>query len=222
MKRATLQKIVHFLAYRITRLKFVDTQNLPTEGPVLITTNHLSRIDIPVLLILPTRPDITALITDKYQSYPFFGWFCETAGGIWIDRTKADFTAFKEAFAALKRGQALGISPEGTRSETGMLLEGKAGAALLAYKAEVPITPVALIGTETTGPMWKSLRRPQITCRFGPTFRLPPLDRQHREESLQWATEEIMCRIAALLPESYRGFYKDHPRVNELIRTASG
>lgn len=217
MKRDTLQKLVRFLMHNLTRLEYIDIHFLPKEGPVIIATNHLSRLDIPVLFTIPTRPDITALVTDKYKAYPFFRWFATTAGGIWIDRTKADFSAFKSAFEALKEGRALGISPEGTRSQDGSLLEGKSGTVLIASKAQVPIVPVALTGTESALGKALTFRHPRIVARFGPPLMVPPLDRDRREEQLKEYTTELMCRIAALLPENYRGYYSSHPRVRELM-----
>lgn len=222
MKRETLQNWMRFIFDKFTHLEFIHPEYVPSQGGVIVATNHLSRIDIPVLFLIPTRPDITALVTDKYKRYPFFRWFAETARGIWIDRTKADFTAFREAISVLRRGGCVGISPEGTRSRTGELLEGKAGAALLALKADVPIVPVGLSGTEKALEGIFTLRYPTITAKFGPAFRLEPLKRETREETLKRYTDEIMCRIAMLLPERYRGFYRNHPRLKELLESNEG
>jgi 1-acyl-sn-glycerol-3-phosphate acyltransferase len=217
VKRETLQKIVRFLMNKLTDLEFIDTHFIPDTGPVIIATNHLSRLDIPVLFLIPNRPDITALVADKYLRYPLFYWFTRTAGGIWIDRSKADFTAFKSAFDVLKMGKALGISPEGTRSTVGSLLEGKSGTALIASKMNVPVVPVGILGTEGATTKALTFRHPRIVARFGPALTIPPLDRDKREDQLKIYTDEIMCRIAALLPENYRGFYADYPRVQELL-----
>ncbi len=102
MKREKLQGIVHWLFRNLSRLQFIRPEHVPLEGGVIVATNHLSRLDIPVLFLIPTRPDITALVTDKYKRYPFFRWFAESANGIWIDRTKSGFTAFREAADAAK------------------------------------------------------------------------------------------------------------------------
>lgn len=217
MKRDTLQKIVRYLITHLADMEFIDTHYIPRQGPVIIATNHLSRLDIPVLFINPVRPEITALVADKYLEYPLFHWFTKTAGGIWIDRTKADFMAFKSAFDVLKQGKSLGISPEGTRSTVGSLLEGKSGTVLIASKMNVPVVPVGLAGTEGAITKALTLRHPRIVARFGPPLTIPALDRDHREEQLKYYTDEIMCRIAALLPESYRGYYADSPRVEELL-----
>jgi 1-acyl-sn-glycerol-3-phosphate acyltransferase len=84
-----------------------------------------------------------------------------------------------------------------------------------------PIVPVAITGTEDKALLGnlKKLRRAHITLSAGPAFILPPLPRQNRDEALQQYTDEIMCRIAALLPETYRGVYTNHPRLKELLQS---
>ncbi len=216
MKRPTLQRIVRFLMRTLTNTQYFGLENLPKEGGVIIAINHLSYIDIPVLFVNPHRDDITALITTKYQSHPFIRWFSETAEGIWIDRDIADFTAIRKARQALAKGRALGISPEGTRSKDHQLAEGKHGTAMLALKSQVPIIPVGIQGTEFAIDRLKHLKKPQMVARVGKPFTLPPIENaEDRAEILKRYTEEIMCRIAVLLPEKYRGFYKDHPRLAE-------
>lgn len=216
MKRETLRKILKFLFTHLAHVDYQGLENLPPTGGVLITTNHVSRLDTPLLFVNAVRPDITALVTDKYLAYPLIKWFTNTAEGIWLDRTKADFSAFAAAFKVLKDGRALGIAPEGTRSHTGSLLEGKSGSLLLATKGDVPIVPVAVIGSQYILPQLKRLRRPKVIVRFGPAYKLPPIDRDDREASMQRLTDELMCRIAVLLPEEMHGFYAGHPRIAEL------
>lgn len=216
MKRKTLHKLVKIILPILAKMEFIGLENLPKEGGVIITTNHMSRMDIPFLFITPVRDDITALVTDKYKSYAFFRWFTSVAEGIWIDRTKADFTALKKSLEVLRQGKALGISPEGTRSETAQLLEGKGGTAFIAVKTGVPIVPVALWGTEEAFHNIFRFKKARLFMRYGPAYTLPDLDRNNREESLQQAITEIMCRIAVLLPEKYHGFYRGHPRIKEL------
>jgi 1-acyl-sn-glycerol-3-phosphate acyltransferase len=217
MKRDALQRLVHFLLRTITRTEYLNADCLPAEGPVIIATNHLSLVDTPVLFDNPRRPDITALVTTKYMKYPFVKWFINSGEGIWIDRDTADFGAFRKAIEALKRGWAVGISPEGTRSHDGQLQEGKPGAVLLALRSNVPIVPVGLSGTERAVDDFKHLRIPHLVAHFGPAFTLPQLTHDEREGELKRYTDEIMCRIAALLPEQYRGFYRYFPRVKELL-----
>lgn len=218
MERETLRKLVHIALNALAKVEFIGAENIPPTGGVIFATNHMSRIDIPLLFDNPVRPDITALVTDKYQDYAFIRWFTETAQGIWIDRTKADFTAFRQAAEVLQAGKALGIAPEGTRSESRELIEGKSGTALLAMRTGTPVIPVAVWGTELAVHDWKRLRRAHLVTHFGKPLTLAPLGRDDREAGLQRYTDEIMCQIAALLPTQYHGFYAHHPRLQEILR----
>jgi 1-acyl-sn-glycerol-3-phosphate acyltransferase len=216
-----MQKMIEFLLFHLTTVNYENTEQIPAEGPVIIVTNHLSRLDIPVILGNPIRPEISALVAKKYQSRPFFKWILDTCGIIYIDRTRADFSAFREARKVILSGTAMGIAPEGTRSDDKKLAEGKDGAAMLAMQLQVPVVPVGIQGTEDALHKIFRFQRPTITARFGERFMLPKLTGEHRAEQLQAATEEIMCRIAVLLPEKYRGFYRDNPRLKEFEATAS-
>jgi 1-acyl-sn-glycerol-3-phosphate acyltransferase len=138
---------------------------------------------------------------------------------VWLDRYEADFRTLRIVLKRLKKGEILGMAPEGTRSETEALVMGKPGAAYLAAKANVPIIPVGLTGTEDRVVKYRlrHLRRLDINIRIGEPFYLPPMDRKNRDEYLDQSTEEIMCRIAELLPPQYRGVYADAPRLQELL-----
>ncbi|MHB8086920.1 MAG: lysophospholipid acyltransferase family protein [Anaerolineaceae bacterium] len=217
MKPNELRRILVWLLKRLTVTEFIGVENIPLTGGVLIATNHMSRMDIPVLFLTPNRPDMTALVTTKYLKYPLIRWFIVTARGIWLDRDTADFSAFRTAMTALNQGMAIGIAPEGTRSKDAQLLEGKPGTALLALRAGVPILPVALSGTEDAVDKMKHFKRPHITAQFGKLIPAPVLDRNNREEQLQQLTDEIMCQIAVMLPEKYHGFYREHPRLKEIL-----
>lgn len=217
MKPNKLRKIICWLLVRLTDTKLLGTENIPLTGGVLIATNHMSRMDIPVLFLTPNRPDMTALVTNKYLKYPLLRWFIVTAQGIWLDRDTADFGAFRNAMNALNQGMAIGIAPEGTRSTTAQLLEGKPGTALLALRAGAPILPVAIYGTEDAVYKMKRFKRPHIVAQYGKLIPAPQLDRNNREGQLQQLTDEVMCQIAAMLPEHYRGFYANHPRLKEIL-----
>jgi len=210
------RRFISFLMRQLTHLEFKGEENIPPTGGVLLATNHMSRMDIPSLFITRNRPDMTALVTTKYLKYPFLRWFIVTANGIWLDRDTADFGAFRKAIEALNEGKAIGIAPEGTRSVTSSLLEGKPGTAMLAIRAGVPIVPVAITGTEDAVAQLKHLKRPHITVEYGPAIPTPVMDRGDRSGQLDKLTTEIMCRIAVMMPEKYHGFYTNHPRLKEL------
>jgi 1-acyl-sn-glycerol-3-phosphate acyltransferase len=98
------------------------------------------------------------------------------------------------------------------------LQEGRPGAAFLAAKAEVPVLPIAVMGTEDilVKAKLKRLQRLKIKIVVGKPFMLPPIDRKNKDAYFQAQTDEIMCRIAALLPSGYHGVYREHPRLQAL------
>ncbi len=190
------------------------------DGGVVITTNHNSRFDPPLIFMtLPPRRKMTLFNADSYRRNPFFRWVLESVDVIWVNRGATSPATIKAALQALRGGSILGIAPEGMRSPTGALIEGKTGAAFLALAAGVPIVPCALTGVEKLGTAIRRLRRVKLTVTYGPAFELPKRDKRSRSDpqALEDATTEIMCRIAALLPPAYRGFYAEHPRLKALL-----
>lgn len=216
MKRLTMYSILRFLFRNLTRVEVQHPDKVPATGACILATNHMSRLDVPLLMITTPRHDLIALVADKYKTNILFSFMVQVTGSIWLDRKMADFTAFRSALDYLRKGGVLGIAPEGTRSTVRALLPGKAGAVLLAEKARAPIIPVGIAGTEDSVSQLFHLRRPALVVRYGEPFTLPPMDREDRDAWLQQSTDEIMCRIAVLLPEKYHGAYAGHPRVKEL------
>ena len=191
---------------------------IPTKDELIVATNHLSGVDIPVLFDNPVRSDITALVTDKYKYHWFMKWFCESAGGIWIDRTRADFGAFREGMEVLKGRPTPGHRGWKARgAETAA--RWKANPARCWWPCGRAARSYRWRSGEPRRPSrsWGKLRRAKIMARFGKAFTFPPLERENREETMARYTTELMLRIAALLPEEYRGFYRDHPRLGEFL-----
>ncbi len=209
MKKQTLQSIVRFLLRNLTHTEYFGLENIPKNGGVILAINHLSYMDTPLLLVNPVRPDITALVTTKYKESKLIGWFVRSAEGIWINRDIADFSAIREASKALKKGLALGIAPEGTRSKSGGLQKAKPGTIMLALKTGVPVIPVGITGSENALREIIRFRRPNLTVRFGEPFTLPPVEPGRRSKAMREWTERLMQKIAGLLPESYRGVYSE-------------
>jgi 1-acyl-sn-glycerol-3-phosphate acyltransferase len=202
-----------------TRLEIEGAENLPISGNYVVASNHLGRLDPAMVYAVLERQDIIMFVAEKYERSPLWRWFAHQMDAIFIDRFNADFAAVRKALNRLRKGGLLVLAPEGTRSQTGALIEGKPGVSFLASKANVPIIPVALMGTEDKRVVHEALRlrRSKVIARIGLPFTLPPSRSQEREETLQQHTDEIMCQIAALLKPEYRGVYSDHPRLHQLL-----
>ncbi len=217
MNRSTLRSIVSALFQSLTRLTVIGLEKVPATGGVIIAVNHLSRLDPPLVFALIDRENLSALVAEKYKQHPLISRVVRIVDGIYINRGEADLSALRQAREYLRAGGVLGIAPEGTRSHTGGLIPAKTGVAYLAEKAGAPVIPAAISGTDSAVRSILTLRRPKIVIQFGDPVPLLPLKPGERDAILQHNTDEIMCRIAAMLPERHRGVYADHPRLKELL-----
>jgi 1-acyl-sn-glycerol-3-phosphate acyltransferase len=219
MTYSLIRFLIRLLAPVVMRLEVFGKENLPASGAYIAAANHLGVLDSLLVYYLLERQDIILIIAEKHTRYAFTRWLVRSLDAIYIDRFNADMAVMREVLRRLRKGGVLVIAPEGTRSQTGALLEGRQGASFLAAKTGVPIIPVGATGTQDRLLLanLKRLRRTPVTVRIGESFQLPPLSKQDRDAALLADTTEIMCRIAVLLPPEYRGFYADHPRLHELL-----
>lgn len=217
MERLRVMKVLRYLVDRLVDLKIVGGENVQDGTAYIVATSHISRLDTPFLMLSTHRQDIIAMVAREYEKAPFFGWFLDKLGVIWISRDGYDLGAFREASVHLKNNWIVGIAPEGTRSRTQTLLEGKPGAALLAIRNQVQVIPTAVLGSTGVIQSLLHLKKAQVEVRFGKPILLSQVhDEQTTKDRLQQATDEVLCHIALLLPEERRGFYASHPRLLEL------
>ena len=197
----------------------VGFDNLPTSRGYVIAVNHIGRLDAALPYYILDRPDIIVIVAEKYKKYAFTRWLTKVINGIFIDRYNADVGALRQTLRRLQNGGILTMAPEGTRSKSGNLIEAKPGGIFLAWKAGVPILPAAITGTEdaVVKDRLKHFRKLDIKAVAGQPFTLPPVKGKDRDAAMQAYTDEVMCRIAALLPEERRGVYAEHPRLKELL-----
>ena len=210
--RAILRLIAHITVYGM-EFKPPDTTSY------VAASNHIGRLDPAFVYFLLRRKDIIMMVAEKYKEHTWSRILAESVNGIFVDRFNADLNAMRELLRRLKRGGVVVLAPEGTRSPSSSLIQGWDGASYIAAKSGLPILPVGVTGSSDIEVIerLKHFKRLQIVINIGPTFTLPPLETKTRDSQLAAYTAEIMCRIAAELPESYRGIYADHPRLQVLL-----
>ncbi len=220
MRQKIFQKVFRFVLWLISDVEIIGLENIPETKTFAIASNHIGKLDIGLVFAGLEQTEFILPLAEKYRKNPFTRFIGYMMGVIWLDRFNTDFKAIREMMTRIKKGGVLVIAPEGTRSKTGSLQEGKPGVAFLAAKAGLSIVPVAIYGTEDKKVVdnLKHLRRSHFKMIGGKSFVLPQLKSMSREEQIKVHTDEIMCHIAALLPEEKRGFYKDHPRLTELLK----
>ncbi len=221
MMRNLIRSLLRLLIDLVAVVELRGMENVPSQGAFVVASNHLGILDAVLIFYAMDRWDVFIPVAEKWEKKALLRWLGKYLNFVFIDRFNPDIKALRKIIALMKRGYVLVIAPEGTRSRVGSLIEGKPGAAYLAAKLGYPIIPVALVGTEDRLLFHnlRRLRRTHVIATVGEPFTLPSLPTEARDEALQRYTDEIMCRIAALLPEEYRGVYADHPRLKELLST---
>ena len=122
------------------------TENMPSEGGVILAANHLSNWDPPFLGTFILRP-VSYMAKKELFDIPVFSRCIVHLHAFPVKRGAADRGAIKAALTALGQGRCVGLFPEGTRSRDGDVHKAEAGVALLAAKSGVPVVPAAITGT---------------------------------------------------------------------------
>jgi len=214
-----LRFLIRILLKLIARFEIRGKENIPLTGGMVIASNHIGILDIIMVYFVIDRTDLFIPVAEKWEKIGWIKWLGEQLNFLFVDRYNPDLKALRKMIALMEEGKCLVIAPEGTRSRVGSLIEGKPGVAYLAARSGFPVIPVAITGTEDEVVLAnvKHFTKSNITLTGGKQFSVPPLPKANRDVALQKSTDEIMCQIAALLPEKYRGVYAKHPRLKELL-----
>lgn len=157
--------------------------------------------------MLPRR--LTAFVKAEAWDNLLQGWLMSLWKGIPIHRGQSDFAAFHQALERLEDGYIVAVSPEGTRSGDGHLLEAHSGVVLLALRSGAPILPVVYYGHEH---VWKNmirLRRSDFKVVVGRPFHICAGETRVNSQVARQILNEVMYQLAALLPPNYQGVYSD-------------
>ncbi|MEU1972357.1 lysophospholipid acyltransferase family protein [Microbacterium sp. NPDC019599] len=212
-----------FLIASIGRLVYrphvEGTHTVPTVGPVIFASNHLSFLDSIAIPVAAPRPVHFLAKASYFEGKGASGWFSRTfftsIGAIPVQRGagQAALDALDQQRRLLEEGKAVALYPEGTRSLDGRLYKGRTGVAFLALETGAKVVPVGLIGTDKAMPV--GAKRPsmkeRVTVKFG-----EPLDLAHHGpassgKARRLATDEIMAAIHALSGQELANAYNEAP-----------
>lgn len=209
MRKFLVYWIIRFLLFCLCKIDKQDLKAIPKTGPLIVAGNHINFLDAPIGATYLYPRKITALVKKETFANPFFRFLFKTWGSIPVDRGTADFYALSQAVKALENGHFFAISPEGTRSRSGQLVQGHPGIVLVALRSNVPIIPMIQYGAEHFSHYFRRLRRTPITIKVGSPFLIKPSSPFPKKEERQQITDEIMYQMAQLLPAENRGYYAD-------------
>ena len=204
-----------FLSSLGARVKILGRHHIPDKKPYIVVINHFSYID-PVFVIHALQKPITFLAASDQVIETQFIWAPFIYGFIPTDRSNLAPSTIKNSIRALKNGEILGIFPEGT-SLSNVLRPAKNGAAFLSATGKTRLLPVGITGLENAWEMMFKGVRPSVNIRIGKPFGPFELSKSknNKERDLNEVGAEIMCRIAALLPEDMHGSFENNKTINE-------
>ncbi|MBI3946111.1 MAG: 1-acyl-sn-glycerol-3-phosphate acyltransferase [Armatimonadetes bacterium] len=185
------------------------TENIPRSGGLIVVSNHLSHLDPPVIAGVVGCRQVYFMAKEELFRVPLVGAYLRSVGTFPVKRGAADRAALRRAFDTLAGGRALGMFPEGHRSEDGRLQPGEEGVGLIALRSRAPILPIGIAGTNTVLPAHSLLLRPgKVSICIGSPFLLDDLYDRPRRETVSEATRRIMAAIQDILPPRH------HPAPN--------
>jgi 1-acyl-sn-glycerol-3-phosphate acyltransferase len=199
--------LIRILVFPMGNWHVKGRENVPERGPVLIVCNHLHLADPPMVAASIPLKCVFMAKDDLWKS----GWsrfWVENFGAFPVRRGGIDREVLRQAERWLKQGVSVIMFPEGSRSQTAQMKPALPGAALIASRLGIPILPVGIAGTDKFKKLgWCVLHRPTITVTIGKPFTPPPSDGKLNREQRNQLMNNIMRKIAVLLPPEYHGVY---------------
>lgn len=216
-----LRKLLQFLArtalHVLTELEIEGEENFPLSGPLIMTGNHFSFIDPAAFIALAPWPTLEFMGGAVTPHAPRIVRFLPKLWGyLPVYRGTGSTYALTEAQKILNEGGVLGIFPEGG-SWAQVLRPARPGAALLTARTGAPILPVGLIGLPNVFPALRQGKRAKVQFKIGKPYGPFKISgsRYEQRRQLDEISDEIMKKIADLLPQDKRGLYSSDPKVRE-------
>ncbi|HUT29067.1 MAG TPA: lysophospholipid acyltransferase family protein [Sedimentisphaerales bacterium] len=179
------------------RLRVYGRENVPTDGPFLLVSNHQSYLD-PLFCGVAVKRQLDYLARESLFGNPFFRLLILSLNSIPVKRGQADLSAIKAVIARLRQGHAVCLFPEATRTPNGRIAPFKGGVGLLAKRGGAPIVPVVIDGAYECWPRHKKIFSPggQITVCYGkavPAERIEKMDNKELAELLTKTLRRMQC-----------------------------
>lgn len=188
-------------------------KKIPKKGPYIVAINHINFLEVPMIFVDLYPRKIHGIAKKETWGNSFLAWLADRWETISINREGFTANTFRQVKKLLKLGRIIIIAPEGTRTGDGKLKEAHPGIITMALQADVPIIPVVHFGGEIFWDRFKKLKRTRFTYKVGKPMILKRLEHINHELR-QNMVDQLMYRMAGLLPEKYRGVYAEIEKIN--------
>ncbi len=208
-------QLIKIVTSSLCRIKKNNLDEIPHEGPLIVFTNHIGGLEIPLIYShLQPRP-ITAMAKIESWDNGIVSWLFDLWKIIPVRRGEADVDAIRQSIEMIREGYIFAITPEGTRSRDGKLRHAHPGVVPLALHSGAPLLPMAHWGAENFPENIKKLRRTDFEIRLGNAFILDARGERVTSAVREEMVSEMMYQLAKLLPPKYRGYYADVENATE-------
>ena len=190
-----------------------DGENIPKDGFFIIAANHSSYVDdiaVTIIVIKRTNKKVHMYCNDRYYNIKYLASILKWGGCIPVSvqtrNENVNKKAFQLALEYLKKGEPVGIFPEGGRSIDGRLQQAKTGIAKLTLTARVPVLPVGVIGSHKVLPKTAAFPRlKRFQLKVGkPIYFDKYYGKENDKKILKEVTTIVMKKIAQLIGQEYR------------------
>jgi 1-acyl-sn-glycerol-3-phosphate acyltransferase len=139
------KNVVKIALKPVYRYEIIGQENVPKDGGVLLCSNHIENFD-PLLVGITTKRPVHFMAKEEIFKVPVLKNIVLMCNAFPVKRGMSDREALRKGLNVLKEGKVLGLFPEGTRSKTGELGKGLAGAGFFALRSNAHVVPCAIIG----------------------------------------------------------------------------
>jgi len=206
--------IIHAILRTICKVDSKELEKIPIKGPYIIAVNHINFLEVPMIFthLLPRK--VVGIVKKETWKSGLIKWIATKWEAISVDREGQTTETFRQSKKVLRDGYFLIIAPEGTRSKDGKLRLGKPGVISIALRSKVPIIPVAHFGGKDIIKNLKSFKRTKFTFKVGTPIIFHPEGKVDQDKR-KYFTDQLMYRLAELLPEENRGIYSNLKNISK-------
>jgi 1-acyl-sn-glycerol-3-phosphate acyltransferase len=208
--RRIVKPLTRLIFRLLSEVKSYDEEYVPKIGSYILTVNHVSLFEPPVVLAFWSTPPEAAGAIEIWGK-PGQGILARLYGGIPVHRGELDRQLLDTMISVLGSGRPLFLAPEGGRSYELGMRRTHPGVTYSVDKTRVPVVSIGVVGTsDDFFDKAIRLKRPRLEIRIGKPSASPSVNGKGaiRRDRLQAHADQIMVSIAALMPPHYRGVYQ--------------